>query len=108
MNNKNTTNHEDIPDFINLEEYNNLLRELDHLEKNQLHLSELTIKLQLPEVVTETIKLISNIFYRTTVEEYLEHCVLNSVLGDFDVFLRHHSSYEKLFDLIKDLDDGRE
>jgi len=108
MNNQEPTEKGNIPEFINLEEYNNLLRELDNLGENLFSVSELSVKFQLPEIVMETIKLISNLFYRTPVKNYLRHCILSNVLADFDRLLRHHACYEKLFDLIKNLDDGRD
>lgn len=106
MNNKNTTNHEDIPEFINLEEYNNLLCELEHLDIEQLKLFGTTVKIQAPEVVMETMKLISVIFYRMPINNYLQHCIFSSMIADFDRLLRHHQSYEKLFELLKKLDNN--
>lgn len=103
MNNQVPTERGEVPEFINLEEYNNLLGELEHLESSQLTLSELTIKLELPEIITETAKMISNIFYRTTTDRYLKHCILSSLTADIDIFLRHHKSYERLFYFLEKL-----
>jgi len=110
MNNQEPTEREQVPSFINFdfEKYNKLLRELDKDEKSKFNTTELAVELNLPEIVTETIKLIAALFYRIPVKRYLVHCVVSNVLGDFDRLLRHHTCYEKLFDLIKDLDDGRD
>ncbi len=105
MNNKNTTNQEDIPEFINLEEYKNLLCELDSLEENLFSVSEITVKLELPEIVTETIKLISNVFYRIPTERYLQHCIISSIMADLDIFLQYDDIYKKLYKLLKKLDE---
>jgi len=104
MNYKESMEGDHIPEFINLEEYNNLLRELDALELDQLTLSEFTIKIQLPEVITESIKLITNVFYRIPMDRYLQHCVFSSLITDFDRILGHHESYKRLSELLKKLD----
>jgi len=109
MNHQEPTEKERVLNSVNLEEYNKLLCELDQLEENQLSQKEITIRLKIPEVIAETIKLFATFFHRTTIDEYLQHCVFSTLTGDFDRLLRHHTYYEKLFGLIEKIGkDGKE
>ena len=105
MNHKESMEGDHIPNFVNLEEYNNLLRELESIEKKHLHQAEINIKLEIPEVVTETIKLVAGFFYQMPTDSYLRHCIFSSLTADIDMLLSHHISFEKLSKLIKKLDD---
>ena len=105
MNNKNTTNQEDIPNFVNLEEYNNLLRELENLDEKDLHQAEINIKIKVPEVITETIKLVAGFFYQIPTNNYLQHCIFSNLTADIDILLSHHIDFKILSKLINKIND---
>ncbi len=101
MENRKSTGDNQTSEFVNLEEYNNLLCQMEHLEENQLFQTEISIKIKVPEIVAETIKLISNIFYRIPSDKYISYCVLSGVMADFDRLMKHHKSYQKLDELME-------
>lgn len=104
MNNKNTTEQGDIPEFINLDEYNNLLCELKHVDTKQLDRYEIIAKIQAPEIVSETLKIIAIVFYRISVDRYLQHCIFSTIMADVDRLFCHHESYKGLYELLKKID----
>ena len=103
MNYKQSMEEDQIQDLslINLSAYNNLLKELDHLETHQLTQKEIKLNLKLPEIIIETIKLVA-LFQRIPINEYLQNSVLHSLTLDINRLLAHHISYENLFRLIQE------
>ena len=105
MNYKESMEGDHIPEFVNLEEYNNLLRELENLEEKDLHQAEINIKIKVPEVITETIKLIAGFFYQIPTNNYLQHCIFSNLIADIDILLSHHIGFEKLSKLINKINE---
>ena len=102
MNERTTTPEENIPDFVNLEEYRNLLGELEHLEDSK-DLTKATIKLELdlPEILVETMKILATLEDRTF-EEYKKHLFISSLAASIDCCLRTSNVGDSLYKLAQE------
>ncbi len=76
-----------IPDFVNLEEFRYLKGELEALKDTEdLHLMKSTITVELPEILIETMKLLSA-FDGKSIEDYKRFLFVNSLSASIDYFL---------------------
>ena len=108
MDHKDTTEQENIPDFVNLEEYNNLLGELEHLKTNELNTTKLTLIIDMPEILVETTKLLAVFFNKLTLEQYLKKLIANSLAADIEIYLGNHPNFKQLYALAKTFKEGSE
>lgn len=87
MNEQKPTPEENIPDFVNLEEYRHLLGELEHLEDSKkLTKATIKIELDLPEILVETMKILATLESRTF-EEYKKNLFVSSLAASIDCYL---------------------
>ncbi len=81
------TLEEAIPDFINLEEFRNLLGELEHFkDSNQLTKATIKIELDLPEILVETMKILATL-ENSTLEEYKKDLFVSSLAASIECYL---------------------
>ena len=87
MNEQKPTPEENIPDFVNLEEYRNLLGELEHLKDSKdLTKATINIELDLPEILVETMKILATLESRTF-EEYKKNIFVSSLAASIECYL---------------------
>jgi hypothetical protein len=93
-----------IPDLVNLETYRSLLGELKHLEdKKQLTKATLKIELEIPEILVETMKLLSA-FSNLSFEQYIKRLALDSLAAHIDCFLGGTPFYKALHKLAQEVE----
>ena len=104
MNEQKPTPEENIPDFVNLEEYRYLLGELEHLEDSKkLTKATIKIELDLPEILVETMKILAVLESRT-LEEYKKHLFISSLAASIDCCLRNSNVGDSLYKLAQEQD----
>ncbi len=102
MNEQKTIPEENVPDFVNLEEYRNLLLELEHLEDSkQLTKATIKIELDLPEILVETMKILAALESRTF-KEYKKRLFLSSLAASIDCCLRTSNVGDSLYKLAQE------
>ncbi len=91
-------------DFVNLEEYRNLLGQLQHLEdRKQLSKVTLNIELEMPELLVETMKILAA-FNDLSFEQYGKRLALDSFAADIDCYLGNTTFSEELQKLAQEVE----
>ena len=99
-----TIEKEQKPDFVNLETYRNLLGELNHIEdRKQLSKAKLKIELEIPEILIETMKMLSA-FSGLSFEQYTKRLTLDSLAAHIDCYLGSTHFYETLHKLAQEIE----
>lgn len=74
-----------IPDFVNLEEFRYLKDQFDNLKDTELSLMKSTLTVELPEILIETMKILSA-FDGKSIEEYKRFLFVNSLSASIEWF----------------------
>ncbi|MHA1401562.1 MAG: hypothetical protein ACTSQE_14525 [Candidatus Heimdallarchaeaceae archaeon] len=99
-----TIEKERIPDFVNLEEYRNLLGQLKHLKDiKKLSKVTLSIELEIPELLVETMKILAA-FNDLSFEQSTKRLVLDSFASDIECYLGNTTFYEALHKLAQEIE----
>ena len=104
MNEQTTTPEENIPDFVNLEEYRHLLEQFEAL-KDSKKLTKATIKIELdlPEILVETMKILATLESRT-LEEYNKDLFISSLAASIECYLGNSNVGLSLYKLAQEQD----
>ncbi len=99
-----TIEEKEIPDFVNLEEYRNLLGQLKHLKDiKKLSNVTLNIELEIPELLVETMKILAA-FNNLSLEQSTKKLVLDSFAADIECYLGHTTFSKDLYKLAQEVE----
>lgn len=100
----NVIEEKQIPEFVNLEEYRNLLGQFKHLEDiKKLDMVTLKIELEVPELLVETMKILAA-FNDQSFEQSTKRLLLDSFAADIDCYLGNTEFPKELYKLAQEVE----